>query len=339
MRCYVYVPVTQDRKFLIFELFPETGVLTLRRQVDLNVQPWQLCIDPKQRYLYQQVRGDGYSGVLSFCIDSQTGDVTQIGEVELEADACYVATDRSGRFLLAAYLLSGMVTVHAVGENGALCAGAVDKQLTELYSHCIQTDRSNRFAYVPHVTPTDSIHQFSFDEHTGRLTPGAVPKVATDSGRGPRHLAFHPRLDRLYVNEEHDSSVGVYAVDPESGGLRWLESLSTLPPGRADDKNSTGSLRVHPQGHTLYVSNRGHDSIAVFAVDLATGRLSPLGHAKSDPVPRTLGIAPDGRFFFAGSDTSGRLRTYRVEPGGTLQPLEAYEVGQRVGWVLPVNFD
>ena len=108
----VYVPLVRERKFLIFRLNPETGKLSLTDRIDLVAQPYQLCIDPQKRYLYQQLHDDGYSAVASFRIDPSTGGVTQIGEVELETDACYVATDNTGRFLLAAYLIPGMVTVH-----------------------------------------------------------------------------------------------------------------------------------------------------------------------------------------------------------------------------------
>ena len=97
----------------------ESGNLSLNHVIDLPAQHWQLYISPDRRFLYQQVRDDGYSGVLSFRIDPETGGVTQIGEVELEADACYVATDKTGRFLLAAYLFPGMVTVHPIGADGA----------------------------------------------------------------------------------------------------------------------------------------------------------------------------------------------------------------------------
>ena len=87
----VYVPLVRERKFLIFRLNPETGKLSLADRIDLVAQPYQLCIDPQQRYLYQQLRDDGYSAVASFRIDPSTGGVTPIGEVELEADAYYVA--------------------------------------------------------------------------------------------------------------------------------------------------------------------------------------------------------------------------------------------------------
>ena len=339
MPSYLYVPLIEERKFLIFGMDAGSGKLRLSRQIRLSARPYQLCADPRQRYLYQQLRSESYSAVASFRIDAATGDVTQIAEVELEADACYVVTDQGGRFLLAAYLIAGMVTVHPIGNDGAVRGPACDQRITEIYAHSILTDPSNRYAFVPHVAPTDSIHQFRFDAGNGRLRPGQVPRIAATPGHGPRHLAFHPAGRVVYGNEEQSSSVGAYRLDPSTGGLTLLQSLSTLPRRGFQGKNSTGSVRVHPAGKAVYVSNRGHNSIAVFAVDAGTGLLSPLGWVPSQPIPRPLGISSDGRFFFAGSDESGRLSSFRIDEGGMLEPLETYEVGEFVSWILPLAFN
>lgn len=339
MRNYLYVPLIHERKFLIFGMDAASGKLRVIRQIQLSARPYQLCADPRQRYLYQQLRSESYSGVASFRIDPASGDVTRIGEVELEADACYVATDRSGRFLLAAYLIAGMVTVHPIGSDGAVRSPACDQRITEIYAHSILTDPSNRYAFVPHVAPTDSIHQFRFDSSSGSLRPSRIPRIATTPGRGPRHLAFHPSGKVVYANEEQSSSVGAYGLDASSGNLTPLQSLSTLPRGGFQGKNSTGSVRVHPEGKAVYVSNRGHNSIAAFAVDDGAGLLSPLGWVPSQPIPRPLGITSDGRFFFAGSDESGRLTSYRIDERGMLEPLETYEVGEVVSWILPLAFN
>ena len=339
MSSYLYVPLIDERKFLIFGMDEASGKLRLNRQIQLSARPYQLCADPGQRYLYQQLRSESYSAVASFRIDPGSGDVTQIGEVELEADACYVVTDRGGRFLLASYLIAGMVTVHPIGNDGAVRGPACDQRVTEIYAHSILTDPSNRYAFVPHVAPTDAIHQFHFDPSSGSLRPSRVPRIATTPGRGPRHLAFHPSGRVVYANEEQSSSVGAYRLDPSSGGLTLLQSLSTLPGVGFQGKNSTGSVRVHPEGKAVYVSNRGHNSIAAFAVDAGAGLLSPLGWVPSQPIPRTLGITMDGRFFFAGSDESGRLSSYRIDERGMLEPLDTYEVGKFASWILPLAFN
>ena len=130
---FVYIPLTEEKRFLVFAMDGDSGKLTLKHDTDLPAQPWQLCISPDQRHLYRQVRDDGYSGVLSFRINHDTGGVTQIGEVELEADACCVATDKTGRFLLAAYLFPEMVTVHPIG---AAYGPQLNNSLKEIRGQC-----------------------------------------------------------------------------------------------------------------------------------------------------------------------------------------------------------
>ena len=302
-RYYVYVLVTDERRFLVFEMDSGTGNLSLIQEVELAAQPWQLSTDPGQRFLYQQIRDEGFSGVASFRIDPVTGGGTQIGEVEMEADAVYVSTDRTGRYLLAAYMLPGMVTVHPLGADGAAHGPPIDRRAMDLYAHCIATDPSNRYAFVPHIAPTDAVYQFLFDEDTGRLTPNPAPRLETPPGHGPRHLAFHPDLDVVYANDEQSSSVTVYRLDTAGGTLEAAQTLSTLPGDGFAGQNSTATVRVHPTGKAVYVSNRGHDRLAAFAVE------------------------PGGNFLFAGSDHTGRLTSYRIDARGALEPLEVYDVG------------
>lgn len=334
---FVYIPLTQERRFLVFAMDGDSGRLTLDHDLKLPAQPWQLCISPDRRFLYQQVRDEGYSGVLSFQINPQTGGVTQIGELELESDACYVSTDKTGRFLFAAYLFPGMVTVHCIDPDGVARGPAVDRQLTELYAHFITTDNSNLFAFVPHVAPTDAIYRFRFDETTGKLTPCDPPKLATPAGHGPRHLAYHPSLNIVYANVEQASHVTVFRLDLSDGALYLIQSLSTLPDDGFDGVNSTATVRVHPSGKAVYVSNRGHDSIAAFTVDPTSGLLSPAGHSPTKEGPRAFALDSDGHYLYAGSDHSGRVTSHKVNSNGLLHSLDVYQLGMWPSWILPVK--
>ena len=337
VRRFVYIPLTEERRFLVFAMDAESGNLTLKHDLDLPAQPWQLCISPDRRFLYQQVRDDGYSGVLSFQINPETGGVTQTGEVELESDACYVSTDRTGRFLFAAYLFPGMVTVYRIDPDGAARGPAVDRHLTALYAHYIETDNSNRFAFAPHVSPTDAIYRFRFDETSGKLTPCDPPKLDTPAGHGPRHLAYHPTLDIVYANAEQSSHVTVYRLDRTDGSLEPIQSLSTLPQEGFEGVNSTATVRVHPSAKAVYVSNRGHDTIAAFTANPSTGLLTPAGHSPTKECPRAFGLDPDGRFLYAGSDLSGHVTSHRIDSNGLLHSLDTYKLGMWPSWVLPVK--
>lgn len=337
MRHILYIPVNYDRRFLTFQMDLASGRLELLREAKTDHEPWQVCVDPNQRYLYQQIRDEDFSGIASYRIDPRTAERSQTGEVQLEADACYVSTDRTGRYVFAAGLIPGFITVHPTGPDGVLDGTPTHHQRTELYAHSIQADPTNRFVYVPHVGASDAIHQFRFNEATGRLTPHTVPRLATEPKHGPRHFAFHPHLNVVYFNAEQVSCIDTYRLNSD-GTLDRIQSLSTLPEGFTET-NSTASVRVHPSGRMLYVPNRGHESIAMFGINPNTGLLSPRGHVPAEACPRPVGIDPEGTFFYAGSDDTGKLTTYRIDEDFILHPLDTYDIGQIVSWILPLNFD
>ena len=336
MRHLIYVPINYERRILTFEMGADTGRLDQVAETPTDHEPWQVCTDPGQRYLYQQVRDEDFSGIATYRIDPATAALEHTGLVEIEDAACYVSTDRTGRFLFAAHLLAGIVTVHPISPDGVLGSEPTARCATQLYAHSIQSDPTNRFAYVPHVDQSASIHQFLFDATDGTLTPHEVPVWRTALGHGPRHYAFHPHLGIAYFNAEDASAIDAYRIGAD-GRLELIESLPTLPPGFTG-RNSTASVRVHPSGRMLYVPNRGHDSIAQFAVDEVSGRLAPRGHVGAEACPRPVGIDPQGLFFYAGSDQTGRLSTYRIDVGCQLCPLHTYEVGRIVSWILPLDF-
>jgi 6-phosphogluconolactonase len=145
-------------------------------------------------------------------------------------------------------------------------------------AHSIQTDPSNRFAFVPHIAGRgpNEIWQFRFDEQTGHLTPNSPPKVVPDQPVGPRHFCFHPSKDLLYCSNEQGCSVTAYRFNTSTGTLTALQTVSTLPDGYTG-QNSCSQIQIGPSGKFLYAPNRGHNSIAGFAVDAATGLLTPIG--------------------------------------------------------------
>src|SRR6185369_4463270 len=201
----------------------------------------------------------------SFRLDAGTGKLTHISTVTVGPDPAHISTDRTGRFLLTAYYVDAKVTVHAIGKDGALSEKPLQSIPTADKAHAIVPDPSDRFVFVPHTDP-DVIFQFAFDAKTGHLTANSPAKLTTPKGTGPRHLVFHPSRPIAYVANEQGSGVTAYALDTKAGTLRPLQTVSTLP---KDFKgtNACAEIRIHPSGKFLYVSNRGHDSIACFALD------------------------------------------------------------------------
>ncbi len=140
-------------------------------------------------------------------------------------------------------------------------------------------------------------------------------------GSGPRHFAFHPNGHNAYVINELNSTVTAFAYDADRGALTILQTLSTLPPG-VKVTNYPAEVQVHPSGKFLYGSNRGHDSIAIFAIDPQTGKLRPVGHqGQGIKTPRNFGIDPTGKYLIVANQDSNSLVVFRIDPStGELKP-------------------
>eukprot|EP01051_Picozoa_sp_SAG22_P005905 SAG22_NODE_366_length_11615_cov_13.379125_7_plen_391_part_00 len=299
---------------------PPRPQLQLVQQIDLGMEPWQMCHgDGSSRgVLFVSLRdcgmrvgrAGGKRTVVSFRVERPFGHLTQIGEpAPLPADAVYLCTDRSGRYLFTAHMtastegeadparfLPGMVLVHAIGPDGAVLPGALQRCETGgRFAHCVAVHPTNRAIYVPHVSPTDGISVFSFDAGAGRLEPHPDGVwVGVPAGAGPRHLAFPPPGSALegtvmYANDESGSAVTVFRVSAEDRGLHAepVQRLSTLPPGWAGGTNTTGTVRCSPSGQHVFVTNRGHDTVATFRLaNATTGELELLGHTATGRTPR-----------------------------------------------------
>lgn len=336
MAFYTYTALGDDNKVSMYEMDPATGVLSFRKDVCFGGGPGPIAVDSKQEYMYVGFRSS--REISSYRIDARSGGLTPIGTVSLDADPCFMFVDRTRKYLLSSYYLAGKVTVHAIDRKGA-AGRLVTEVSTAEHAHCIQTDRSNRFVLVPHTVPPNAIFQFLFNEKTGALTPNPVPKVSRPAGQGPRHYVYHPAKDFVYVSNENSSSVTAYTFDATSGTLADFQTLSTLPEEGYDEKNTCAQIHMTPDGRMLFVSNRGHDSIACYSVDSGNGLMTPLGRQKTEPVPRVFGVDPTGNFLFAAGQGSGKMEAFRIgAKSPALTPLAVYDVGRKPMWVMTLEF-
>ena len=316
----------------------ETGRLTQKAEEAVPGGPAALAVGPDRRFLYvgRRVQLD----IASFRIDAANGGITQIGSAPLQGVPVALATDRKGGYILSAYYYQRTAAVHRI-ENGAAVTPAVEWLMTAFGAHSIQTDPSNRFAFVPHIADRgpNQIFQFRFDESTGRLTPNSPPLLEPAEYLGPRHFCFHPSLDTVYFSDEQGCSVTAYRMDAATGTLAAFQTVSTLPRGYTG-KNSSSQIQITPNGRFLYAPNRGHNSIAGFSVDPSTGRLSAAGHAATQAVPRAFSLDPQGRFVYAAGLETGNLTSYVIDQDtGELTPSEIYPVGNLPMWVLTVELN
>ena len=330
-----YVSFQGDDRVSIFTMDPGTGKLDWQRHIAVGGGPAPMAIDPGKNVLYVGKRDT--QEISSYRIDHPTGGLSLIGTVPLQGEPVHLSTDRTGRFVLSAYYYQDTVAVHSVNSYGVIAFPPVEWRYTANAAHAINMDRSNRFAFVPHVDNRggpNAIFQFKLDENTGRLTPNTPPMYSLEKNVGPRHICFHPTLNVLYSSDEQGSSATAYSLDPSAGTLSHLQTISTLPEGYRGT-NTCSQIQVSPSGKFLFVPNRGHNSIASFRIDSSTGRLVTAGRVPTEPGPRAFSLDPEGNVLVVSGRESGRLASYRVnQDSGELTPLETYEGGDTPMWVL-----
>ncbi len=338
MSYFMYVSISQEDKVLRFTVDQTTGKLELQGEVAVPGRPAPMAVSPDRRFLYVGRRDD--LEVSSFRIDPSDGSISLIGAAGLESDPCFMSTDRTGQYLLSAYYNAGHAAVHPIGGDGAAGAPPVEWLSTGTGAHCFQTDPSNRYGFVAHIAAGDgpnAVFQFRFDQNTGHITPNTPARVSPDEPLGPRHFCFHPTRDILYFSNEQGCSVTGYHLDADTGSLSAFQTLSTLPEG-FEGRNSCSQIRISPNGKYLFAPNRGHNSIAGFAVDADTGHLTSLGQTPTEAVPRALDLDPSGNFLYSAGLESGRLAAFRIDDAtGALTRQDTYEVGQGPMWVSVIE--
>ena len=343
----LYVALQDDEKIVTFGIDAAAGTLVPRAETPAVGAPSAFALSPDRRSLYVGYRAT--PGIESYRVESASGALTSLGRVATDHPPTYLAADRAGNYLLSAYYQGAYAAVHPLGSDGAVSGPALDRQNTAPGAHAILTDRSNRFAFVPHIARQQDnvleppknipgpnfIAQFRFDAATGRLTPNSPFTLEPKEPIGPRHYCFHPSLDLVYFSDEQGCSVTAYRLDRTSGTLSAVETTSSLPTG-VTARNTCSQIYLTPSARFLYVGNRGHNSIAGFAVD-ASGRLTPAGHAPTEAVPTAFGLDSTGTFLFSAGTATGRLASYRIDGAtGALTPLDVYTVGKRPAAVLAV---
>jgi len=297
--------------------------------------PVYLAVHPNGRYLYSADQLP-VSSVSAFRIDPSTGKLTILNSKSSGgAGPVFLTVDKTGSDVLVANYFGGNVAVLPIGPDGYLRdatsvvshRGSGGTRDHAPHPHSVNMSPDNRFAIVADLG-LDRVYAYRFDPGAGRITPNDPPFVETPAGAGARHLSFHPNGRFAWLIEESGSSIRTLEWDSAKGVFRLLGTVPTIPED-FHGGNGTAEILVHPSGKFLYGSNRGHDSIAVFAIDAATGTLTPVENVATRGIrPRGFAIDPSGRYLFvANLDTQNVIefkidpRTGRLALTGTILPV------------------
>lgn len=325
---YVYVGGYRP-EISIFRLELASGKLTPAGQVAAGAAPSFLAWDPAGKNLF--AADEVESGrVRAFAINAATGGLAPLNDVSSAGvGPAHLSVDRTGKWVLVANYAdkkSGTIAVLPVGEDGRL-GPAVD---TKDYGpatmpHAILTDPTNQYVFVP-CKGGPYVVQLGFDPSSGRLSPNQPDRVAAPPRSGPRHMTFHPTTNVAYVINEKAMNVIVYGFDRSSGRLTEQQTIGTLPAGvdPAGPGLSTAEIEVHPSGKFVYGSNRGHNSIVVYAAD-DHGNLALIGHeTRNISRPRHFSIDPTGTLLLVANQDGDTVTVFRIDQGtGQLAPLGA----------------
>jgi 6-phosphogluconolactonase len=268
---------------------------------------------------------------MTLAIDARSGLLKPVATTPLPDNMANIAADRTGRWLLAASYGGHKMSVSPIKADGTVDSASTVLS-TGKNAHAAVVDAQNRHAFVTNLG-SDQIMQFDFDAGTGQLTPNAEPALKTRAGSGPRHLVFHPNGRHAYLSNELDGTVDLLSYDGHTGRLKALKSWSAMPAGFSG-KAWAADLHLTPDGRFLYASERTSSTLGMWAVDSASGDLTPLGHEPTEKQPRGFQIDPSGRWLLAVGQLSNALSVYRIDgQTGRLQRERQLPVGNNPNWV------
>lgn len=294
--------------------------------------PAFLAIHPNKQYLFAANESSGF--VSAFSINKDPGHLTLLNQQSsLGSAPCFVIIDKTGKLALVTNYTSGNVLVYPIESDGKLGTASdniqhkgsgPDKTRQEgPHAHSIWIDSGNRYALACDLG-LDKVFVYELDIKNGKLLSHSEGII--HPGAGPRHLDFHPDGQFIYVINEIDATMSVMKWDNNRGELTEIQYLSTLPVG-VDSPKSCADVHIHPNGKYLYGSNRGHDSIVIFSVDPANGKLALIGHESTrGKTPRNFTIDPTSQFLLAANQDSSSIVTFRINPqSGKLTYLATYQ--------------
>jgi 6-phosphogluconolactonase len=308
--------------FELGEFDSVTGTLTPPRLIEVARDPSIFVFNADGTRLYT-VNSRTPGGVSAYAVNRQTGTLSIINSTTAEGRGpSHLSLDRTAKFVLDANYGDGYVEVFAIREDGGIGARtafvhhqgrSVDpERQTRPYAHAIKTDPTNRFALACDLG-TDQVVVYRFNERTGTLEPNDPPFEPVAPGSGPRHLSWHPNGQWLYVVTELKNTVIVYTWDSGRGVLTERQTISTLP-GGFTGVTTAAEIAVHPNGRFVYASNRGADSVAVFAIDSTSGRLTAIEHVSSQgKTPRYFGFDPSARWLLVPNIDTDNVAVFAVD--------------------------
>ncbi|WP_435006589.1 lactonase family protein [Tundrisphaera lichenicola] len=349
-RVYIgtYTAPNKSKGIYLLELDPETGALVSKGVAAETTSPSFLALHPNGRYLYAANEVDQFAGkkagaVTGFEVDPKTGTLKTLNaRTSGGTGPCYVTVDPTGSVVLVANYGGGSLEALPIQDGGKLGeptsfiqhkgSSVIKGRQSSPHAHSIDLDVSGKLAVASDLG-LDKLMIYRLDPKSGTLAPNVPPYEEMAPGSGPRHFAFHPDGRHAYVINEIDCTVTVLDFDTTRGALSRIQTISTRKPDAPKNNNSTAEILVHPSGRFVYGSNRGDNTLAIYSVEPASGKLTLVGFQPTGgKTPRSFGIDPTGRFVLAANQDSDTVVVFKVDA----QTGQLQQVGDPVQVPSPV---
>lgn len=320
---FVYIATQNPEKMgiTVAQFDDATGSLSAPAMAIETRDPAHFSMSADGRHLYMCNTGTP-GGVSAFAVDKKTGALRLLNYIESKGRGpSYVSVDGSGKFVLDANYGGGYVEVLSLNADGSLkeqtsfvqhMGSSVHQRQNKPYAHWFRTDPTNKFALAADLG-MDQVLVYKLDTKTGKLTPNDPASVAVTPGSGPRHLAFHPDGKWVYGAMELSNEVVAFNWDGGKGVLSPFQTVKTLAEG-FKEPSTAAEIGVRADGRFLYVSNRGEDSIVVFAIDAKSGELTFKQRvASGGKVPRYFSFDPSGKWLLVSNQDGGTVVVFSVD--------------------------
>ncbi|QJD78031.1 lactonase family protein [Spirosoma rhododendri] len=310
----------------VFSFDRKTGTMTPVQSVKNDKNPSFLALHPSGRYVYSAdegaENGPAKTGTVSaYSVDKSTGKLTFLNkQSSLGNSPCYVSIDKTGKNAFVANYGGGSMAVLPIQADGKLTAssdsvqdagsGPNTQRQERPHVHSATISPDNQYVYIADLG-TDRLSIVKPDVKTGKVTPASMPYVTVKPGSGPRHLAIHPSGRYAYLVEELTSSVAVFSRDSKTGALTMMQEGVKSLPSNFTTTNYSADIHLDPSGRFLYMSNRGRNALAIFAVG-NDGKLTSIGEqATEGKIPRNFLIDPKGDFVFVANQDTDNITIFR----------------------------
>lgn len=318
----------------VYNFNRNTGSFQLVQTTPTIENPNFLVINKKGNFLYaiHTIKGDDDKNtdvISSFCIDAKTGKLSLINQLPTYGfGACHVSIDHTGKWIFVSHYSSGSITGFSLNTDGSIrdtvqtikfAGRSTARRQESSHVHFALVSADNKFLYIAGLG-TDKIMTFLIDSETGEFAPAGEAYVNVDNGSGPRHFVFHPLQPYFYLVNELNSTVNVFVRNVDTGALTKAQTISTLPDA-FDGRNLLADIHISPQGEFLYVTNRGHNSIAVFKIQ-SDGNLEFVSHEHVlGEHPRNFLIDEKGEFVLVANQNSDNIVMFNIDKTtGKLNP-------------------